>query len=268
MDESTGANALKIDLKVYVAQPRAGVYTASVPWLAELATPISGPSPAQLKEELALRVMELASNGMDPASFERLIPPENTQLGSVYVDATRRSGDGEVQLDAVTHVMIGSWGDGPLRAWPVVTPGVCLVMRDAEELYGAISRWASDWAEENGADDLSPIDCSYWGRVDEIEVELDWPAAPGAKAPEPPRPRATELSQVARNLSHLAEDGQLLPAFGRDELVDAIAAVLTSRRPERVCLVGPPGSGKTALIHEAVRRVNTVSYTHLRAHET
>jgi ATP-dependent Clp protease ATP-binding subunit ClpC len=249
---------VKIDLKVYVAQPRAGVYTASVPWLAELANPITGPSPAQLKEELALRVMELASTGIDPASFERLIPPDNAQLGSVYVDASRSSGsgDGEIQLDAVTHVMLGEWDDGLLRAWPVVTPGVCLVMRDVEELYGAISRWASEWAEENGLEDLSPIDCPYWGRVDEIEVELGWPAPPGAEPPGPPRPRATELGQVARNLSHLAEDGQLLPAFGRDDLVGALVEVLTSPRPERVCLVGPPGAGKTALIHEAVRRAN------------
>ena len=49
---------MKKTFHVYVAQPKKGLFEASMPWVAELATPIKGPSPAQLKEELMFRLIQ------------------------------------------------------------------------------------------------------------------------------------------------------------------------------------------------------------------
>ena len=50
-------------LKMYLAQIKQGQYEASIPWIAQLAQPIRGQSPAQLKEELMFRALELLASG-------------------------------------------------------------------------------------------------------------------------------------------------------------------------------------------------------------
>ncbi len=64
----------------------------------------------------------------------------------------------------------------------------------------------------------------------------------------------TTLRQVSVNLSHRAMDDRLGRTFGRDGLVEQVMGQL-AREGAAVLLVGPTGVGKTAIVHEIVRRM-------------
>jgi ATP-dependent Clp protease ATP-binding subunit ClpA len=62
------------------------------------------------------------------------------------------------------------------------------------------------------------------------------------------------LPEVGIDLSAVT----LTPAYAVDELVGRLAEHLTGRSPRSVLLVGPSGVGKTAIVHELVRRRDTL----------
>ena len=63
-----------------------------------------------------------------------------------------------------------------------------------------------------------------------------------------------ELEEVGRCLNRLFPS-QLEEAFCRDELVDHLYRMMTSRRPRSVLLLGPDMVGKTTILHSLVRRM-------------
>ena len=249
---------MKLKLQMYVAQPRKGHWEVSIPWIAQLAEPVRGPSPAQLKEEMVFRVLELVHTELRHAELDRVLPLNGPYLTSIYLDVHRRvdADRPEVQMNTTTHVIVGTWQDDPvLRLWVPKAPGVCIALKRPDDMYAALSAWARDWADANAAEDLERLACVYTASLETIEIDLGWPrwdeAEPAASG-RLMRPEA--LLDVATNLSHRAQDGSLGRAFGRDAIVDELVEAIMSRRPQNVCLVGPPGVGKTALVHEAARR--------------
>ena len=252
-------------LKMYLAQIKQGQYEASIPWVAQLAQPIRGPSPAQLKEELMFRALELLHEGLAPRDMDRLIPPESLQVVSVYVEVERRLEASRTPstISTVTHVIIGRWENDAIdHLWMPRMPGVCLALRSAEEVYAATSKWVAHWAERNLVEDLTMLECPYWGKIEEVEVDLGFPEAIPARREESlgkgrmRRPAA--LSQVATNLTHRADDSALTDAYGREDYVERLIEVMTSPKPVNICLVGPPGVGKSSIIYQAVKRVFTM----------
>lgn len=249
---------MKLTLHMYVAQPRKGHFEVSIPWVAALAEPQRGPSPAQLKEELMFRALELMHGEFSPEEVDRLIPLERPYLTSIYLDVRRKVDVDrpEVQMNATTHVVVGSWPDDSItRLWIPKVPGTCVALNRVDDMYAALNSWAKEWAETNAAEDLERLQCSYVGQIESFEIDLGWPTADAVAAPPSGRlKRPATLQEVATNLSHRAEDETLGRAFGRDRLVDELVEALMSPRPQNICLVGPPGVGKTALVHEAARR--------------
>ena len=250
---------MKLTLHMYVAQPRKGHWEVSIPWVAALAEPARGPSPAQLKEELMFRALELVHGEFGPDQLDRLLPLERPYLTTIYLDVRRRIDEErpEVQMNATTHVVVGTWpGDAVTRLWLPRVPGTCLALQRVDDMYASLNAWAKDWANDNAADNLERLQCSYVGQIESFEVDLGWPSTAAAETPTRGGRlrRPATLQEVATNLSHRAEDDSLGRAFGRDKLVDELVEALMSPRPQNICLVGPPGVGKTALVHEAARR--------------
>jgi ATP-dependent Clp protease ATP-binding subunit ClpC len=68
------------------------------------------------------------------------------------------------------------------------------------------------------------------------------------------------LRTVGQSLTHRAIDGRLGRAFLREKIVDDVAAQL-SRDGASLLLVGPSGVGKTAIVHEVVRRMTDTKST-------
>ena len=65
------------------------------------------------------------------------------------------------------------------------------------------------------------------------------------------------LKQFTRNLTELAEKGQLDPVIGRDKEIRRVIQVLSRRKKNNPVLIGEPGVGKTAIAEGlAVRIIN------------
>lgn len=246
-----------------MAQTKKGLYEVSMPWVPSLAEPLRGPSAAQLKEELMFRLIELAHTSLPPFLLDRLIPPVAPYLNNIYVEIERQIEPDRppVSLTAVIHVVAGSWGEEEeKRLWIPKAPQETLVLPTLDDLYATVNQWVRDYADEHMLDSLEPLQSMHHAYLDTITVDIGYPSLLDDEREGPPEKlsgrltRPETLEQVATNLSHRAEDSTLSAAYGREKLVDELVDVFTSKRPMNVCLVGPSGVGKTAIVHEAARR--------------
>jgi ATP-dependent Clp protease ATP-binding subunit ClpA len=207
------------------------------------------------------RALELVHGQMNPAQFDALLPPETAQLVNVWLEVERQLDPDRppVNMSAWTHVIAGRLaGDDNVHVWVPSVPGECFAIAGMEEVYEGARAWAEKWANDNDLGDLSVLETDHPARLEKLEVDLGFPSAdPHDDTSGPPggrlrRPEA--LVQVATNLTHRAEDSSLRRAYGRQKLVDELVEVMTATTPAHVCLVGPAGSGKTAIVEEAARQ--------------
>ncbi|QDG50049.1 AAA family ATPase [Persicimonas caeni] len=260
---------MNLNLHIYVAQPQKGHFRASVPFIEPLAQPVEGTSPAQLKEELMFRALELVHGQMNPAQLDSLVPPETAQLVNVWLEIERKVDPNKppVSMNAWTHVIAGRFEEGGnVHVWVPSVPGACFVIAGMEEVYEGARSWAEQWADDNNLSDLDVLASDYPARLEKLEVDLGFPAADphddDAEIPGGRLRRPESLVQVATNLTHRAEDGNLRRAYGRQKLVDELVEMMTASTPAHVCLVGPAGSGKTAIIEEAARQTFELQQTY------
>ncbi len=113
-----------------------------------------------------------------------------------------------------------------------------------------------DDAVDDDAHEAKKVD-SIDGDADDDDASDDrWEGEPGPPAKKPKRAAMPTLRRLGVALHEAARRGELMRAFERDELVDVILARLDGERPEPLVLVGPPGVGKTAILHEAFVRMS------------
>src|SRR2546427_10370787 len=63
------------------------------------------------------------------------------------------------------------------------------------------------------------------------------------------------LEKFGRDLTELAQQGQLDPAIGRDEEIRRVIQVLSRRTKNNPVLIGEPGVGKTAIVEGLAQRI-------------
>ena len=63
------------------------------------------------------------------------------------------------------------------------------------------------------------------------------------------------LDHFSRDITHLAEKGDLDPVIGREEEIERVAQILTRRKKNNPVLIGEPGVGKTAIIEGLAQRI-------------
>ncbi|AEI68297.1 AAA family ATPase [Corallococcus macrosporus] len=246
-----------------------------------------GPSLSTLRDELALAVMERFER--EPASrlAQYQLPP-HFALKQVTVGAEARDREKarNILLEGNMTVLLEKW---PRDTFWVVTPTrlpeARFALSEPAALPQALARRLVAWCLEHGLDSLDEQWTQGRERLELLEVDA---YAPTILPRTPPRPRTprrrkprtpakeetapetpeqrearrnrrrlslVELRAVARNLSHGARDDTLERCFGREALVCELVEALEGREGSALVLVGPSGAGKTALIHEAVRRL-------------
>ncbi len=100
--------------------------------------------------------------------------------------------------------------------------------------------------------------------ADSIELSLRTPKQIAARAEEREEQKKSALAEAATDLTK-----ESLPtAFEMDETVAQIAEALTGRAPRSVLLVGRSGVGKTAALHELIRRREEFQLAHAPFHAT
>jgi ATP-dependent Clp protease ATP-binding subunit ClpC len=260
---------MELSLKIYLTRPSRSHFEASIPWFAPLAAPVRGPSAAQLKEELMFRVLELVDEGLPASELDRLIAPDDLHLLVVYAEFERVLDPRRppVQLNGWTHVICGKWpGDERLRVWAPRMGTRSYRAEDFEEIYQKAPEWIAHWADEHEAESLVALQSPHYALIDGIEVDVDFSSPPGRRRHSAARAgrlrRPEVLQQVATNLLHRAEDGNLPPAYGREGLTQELVNLLSGTHGAHICLVGPGGVGKSALIQEAARRVAMMGRTY------
>ena len=68
-------------------------------------------------------------------------------------------------------------------------------------------------------------------------------------------PKVKHLKRYARNLTLLAEEGRIEPVIGRDSEIRRILQILSRKTKNNPVLVGPPGTGKTAIVEGLAHRI-------------
>jgi ATP-dependent Clp protease ATP-binding subunit ClpC len=247
-----------------------------------------GPSMSALRDELALAVMERFEKEPVPNVVAYQLPP-HVALRHVAVDTDVRDHEKgrRVVLKGRMAVLLEKW---PRDDFWVVTPTRLPQARFAlaapDALPQALARRLVAWCLEHELEGLVDGWAQGRERLELLEVDAYAPTIlprTPPKPPTPPRRRKTaekkeeaqppetpeqrearrnrrrlslvELRAVARNLSHGARDDALERCFGREALVREVVDALEGREGAALVLVGPPGSGKTALVHEVVRRL-------------
>lgn len=257
---------MKITLQMYVSQPQRGHFEVSMPWVGALSTPLRGPSAAKLKEELMFQALDLAHNTLSPGDLDRLLPPRDLELLHVFVELEEerdaRSGkpvEGRGQ-QIFMHAIVGRLhGCEQWQVWFPKLPGETFVVQRSEDIYYETQVWLVNWLEKNRTADLEQLNSGSYYSIDPFEIELGFPDAIEGQPPQSRTggrlQRPETLLQVATNLMHRAEDQSLPEAYGRQQLVEELVAAMSSPRATNICLVGPSGVGKSALIGEVVRQL-------------
>ena len=63
------------------------------------------------------------------------------------------------------------------------------------------------------------------------------------------------LDQYSRDLTRMAENGELDPVIGREKEIDRVIQILSRRGKNNPCLIGEPGVGKTAIAEGLAERI-------------
>jgi len=63
------------------------------------------------------------------------------------------------------------------------------------------------------------------------------------------------LDHFSRDITNLAERGEIDPVIGREEEIERVAQILTRRKKNNPVLIGEPGVGKTAIIEGLAQRI-------------
>ncbi|MFP4395028.1 MAG: ATP-dependent Clp protease ATP-binding subunit [Anaerolineales bacterium] len=69
------------------------------------------------------------------------------------------------------------------------------------------------------------------------------------------RKKETLLTQVAMDLTQMAEEGQLDPVIGRYKEIERVIQILARRTKNNPALIGEPGVGKTAIVEGLAQRI-------------
>ncbi|MGP8173672.1 MAG: Clp protease N-terminal domain-containing protein [Terracidiphilus sp.] len=68
-------------------------------------------------------------------------------------------------------------------------------------------------------------------------------------------PESPQLSEFSRDLTQAAMDGELDPVIGRDQELEGVIDVLSSRDHKNPVLIGERGAGKTAIVEGLAQRI-------------
>ncbi len=248
---------MELDFPVVVLEARPGLWCASVPWIAPLAEPSTGPHRTAVVEEILQRVARATREQLEPHAYDQLVAPENLRATSLEIAVERRVREDRppVELTATLPVVAGAREDGLARAWLPTAPGECVAAERADDLPATLATWAGEWADARDADTLAPLEAAGPPRLETTDLTLSLDPDDESASREMGRlVRPTALHEAATNLTHLAAEGTTRRAFGREQTTGELVDAITASNPSHICLVGPPGAGKTAIIEEAVRR--------------
>ena len=148
-----------------------------------------------------------------------------------------------------------------VRVPKLLDPPLAFYCYSLEELPEAAGRELAAYFSDISLEDLLPFQYQRQEVLDEVQVSFT-PLKPQKERKRSHLEADTEhwaLKASGVNLSARVGEGSVRRAFRRDREVAEILGILAGERANSVLLVGPSGAGKTAILHEVVRRLRDES---------
>ena len=215
-----------------------------------------GSRPERLREALEHNVRRAVA-ALPPGEVYRRRPPGPVTAGSVTLslDPPRRSFVWREPVELTFSIVRWSHGEEAHLAY-VPALGIEVLADRPEDLDTLLpAHIRAALMRTRAAASLRPLVWLQRGRLLRVEnvtvsVDVRSPKEVAREAEKNRERKKSVLREVGTNLA----DQALPPAYALDETVALLAELLGGRQPRSVLLIGPSGVGKTAAVHELVRR--------------
>ena len=230
---------------------------------------VGGRTSSKLRDRFVAECRERARKAT-PAELPALQLVRGRRLHYAHVDLAIRNDAGRVRFTAKVPLIVEPRPIGPDRsveiAYHPLRPDEWFPTGDGshgldEVASAAFQRFWSD--AELGSDELEQLRRQGHERLTIVAFRAE-PQSLLAQAPtrdEPERaqigarrrrPGTTLLSELGFDLTRKAVDDELAPGMPRDPYREQLRQLICGARKAPVVLIGPPGVGKTTLLHRAI----------------
>lgn len=222
-----------------------------------------GANLSEIKADLAEAVIERVQN-IPPFHLQHLAFDPHLSLQRVEVQLRpidRKSRKRRRERVRLTFsVLVSAEEDGQLlvtvpRLGP---PPLTFYVFNQDELQQVAAVELASWFDSAPLEQLVEYRGTHREYLDvlEVDVPIKKPGKQAANAPEgASRNPFWALREVGLNISAQAAEGRLRKTYRRNDAVEGILKILSAPRNNSVLIVGTSESGKTAVIHEVVRRI-------------
>jgi ATP-dependent Clp protease ATP-binding subunit ClpA/protein subunit release factor B len=265
--------------RLFVRRHENGTYTVTVPGLRDIPGidrwDEEGPETSSLAshglilEEVKADVREALEKWLSRCDPDALHRADNYRLEQrlerVEVELRANDSRGRKRRDRVKlkiSLMVTREEEQYRVMAPKLTePPLSFFCYNLDELEETASRELAAYFADFSFEALLPYQYDRQEYLDTIEVEFSplKPQREKKRAEKEEEFVSWALKNSAVNLSARAKERRLTRAFRRDTEVNEILNALATERGDSVLLVGDSGVGKTAIVHEAVRRISEES---------
>lgn len=221
-----------------------------------------GPILEELKDDLRI-ALEKWLKKVEPAMLNSIINyREGQSLETVEVeirpaDRTKRKRHDKVKIKLSLLITPEEGGQYLVSVPRLVSPMLSFFCYSLDELKETAAREIQTYFSEHTLEEILEYQYQRQEYLDEIEVSFTplKPQREKKKKDEKDEGNFWALGSSGVDLSARAKEKKLLHAYRRENEIREILNVLSAERNSSILLVGPSGVGKTAIVHEIVRRI-------------
>jgi ATP-dependent Clp protease ATP-binding subunit ClpC len=213
---------------------------------------------AELGEALKERVRSTAPQHLQHLEFDPRVTLQKVSVNIRPVDRKNAKKRRE-QIKMLFSVLIKPEEDGQLLVTvpKLGNPPLSFYVFNRDELESQANVEISAWFDAMPLERLLEFKHARTETLEtlELDVPLRKPKEQGEAAPKP-QENFWALREVGINLTAQAAEGRFHKAYRRDQLVDDVLKTLIGARHNSILLTGQSEVGKTAVLHEVVRRIH------------
>lgn len=247
---------MKLPIRLFIQKHDNRTYTVMIPALPGLSG--YGPTLEEVKQEVAEALAKRL--GEIPAEFvATLAAHPNDAFARIVVDLWPHDHQGRrrrapFKLTASLLITPQEDGQALVKVPRLSSPPLAFFVPSAEALGEIAQAEIAQYFSGAPLEVMVQYQGARHESFDAIEVEFS-PRSPLQEAKPPDEQQFWALRASGVNLTAQAGEGQLRRAYRRDRDVEEVLAALADELRPSLILVGSPGSGKTAIVHEVARRI-------------
>ncbi|MBN1966001.1 MAG: AAA family ATPase [Anaerolineae bacterium] len=216
---------------------------------------------SDLAEALTERIKDIAPQHLHHLEFDSGLSLHKIQVEVRPLDRKTRKKRRE-QVRLMFSVLVTKEEDGQLLVTvpKVGNPPLTFYVYQWDELQPTGATELTAWLDGLALDQLLDYQHARSETLDTLEIDVPVRKAKNAASgerggPFDDEPRFWALRETGINMTAQASEGRFRKTYRRDEVVESILQTLAAPRNNCVLITGPSEVGKTAVVHEVVRRI-------------